>query len=62
MSESTFRDVIQAICDEDPRYDIEGYLFVCEALQYTSAMLDKPKTGPGSVQKRAANAALGARG
>jgi uncharacterized repeat protein (TIGR04138 family) len=37
---------LQAIREKDPRYDIEAYLFIREALEFTSKTLKKPQTGP----------------
>jgi len=37
---------LQAIRGKDPRYALEAYLFVREALEFTSKSLKKPKTGP----------------
>jgi len=40
-------DKLKAICQQDARYDMEAYLFLREALDYTSKTLDKPRKGPG---------------
>ncbi len=37
---------LQAICEKDPRYDMESYVFIREALDYTAKTLDKPRSGP----------------
>lgn len=46
MDNQHFVDEIDSIRDTDPRYELDAYVFVCEALQYTSRMLDKPRSGP----------------
>jgi len=43
---ASFTDVIQKICGEDSRYEFDAYLFIREALDVTSKMLDKPQNGP----------------
>ncbi len=47
MRETAFMEAIKQICDNDPRYDMEAYLFVREGLDYTIRMLQKPEKGPG---------------
>jgi len=39
-------DKLKNICRQDPRYDMEAYVFLREALEYTAKMLDKPRKGP----------------
>lgn len=39
-------EVIKKICEKDPRYDPDAYLFVREALDYTAKMLKRPTEGP----------------
>jgi len=46
MSNGTMNDAFDKITREDPRYPVDAYYFVCEALQHTSTILDKPKAGP----------------
>ncbi|HAS84343.1 MAG TPA: hypothetical protein DCS43_17130, partial [Verrucomicrobia bacterium] len=31
---------------KDPRYDMEAYIFIREALDFTAKSLDKPRSGP----------------
>jgi uncharacterized repeat protein (TIGR04138 family) len=35
-----------AICQKDPRYDLEAYIFLREALAFTVQNLEKPDSGP----------------
>lgn len=35
-----------AIREKDPRFEIEAYLFIREALEFTSKSLKKPESGP----------------
>lgn len=37
---------LQDICQQDPRFDISAYLFIREALEFTSTSLNKPEKGP----------------
>ncbi len=37
---------LQAIRDKDPRYDVEAYVFIREALEFTVKSLRKSGTGP----------------
>jgi uncharacterized repeat protein (TIGR04138 family) len=46
MREAAFMEIVKQICEKDSRYDIEAYLFVREALDYTIKMLQKPEGGP----------------
>ena len=45
MHETPFMDVVKTICDKDPRYDPDAYLFVRAALDYTAKVLDRPTEG-----------------
>ncbi len=36
---------LKAICDRDPRYDMEAYIFLREALDYTVKTLNAPARG-----------------
>jgi len=47
MHEDRFTEAVQAICREDPRYDIEAYFFIREALDFTGRSLGKPSRGEG---------------
>ncbi len=38
-------EVVRQIRERDPRYDIEAYFFIREALDYTGKMLEKPQEG-----------------
>lgn len=38
---------LKSICQQDPRYDMEAYVFLREALEYTAKTREKPSTGPG---------------
>ncbi len=46
MRETAFMEAIKRICDNDPRYDMEAYIFIREGLDYTIRMLQKPEKGP----------------
>ena len=46
MRETGFMEVIKKICAKDERYDIEAYIFMREALDYTIKKLKKPDKGP----------------
>lgn len=46
MNESPYTDVIKEIRKKDPRYEIEAYFFIREALNYSIARLKKPTQGP----------------
>jgi uncharacterized repeat protein (TIGR04138 family) len=45
MRETAFMEIVKQIHEKDPQYDIEAYLFVREALDYTIKMLQKPDKG-----------------
>ncbi len=45
MRETAFMEVVKRICEKDPRYDVEAYIFIREALDYTIKMLQKPEAG-----------------
>ena len=46
MQKLSFPEALDVILREDRRYDIEAYLFVREALDYTVKMLNTPPQGP----------------
>ncbi len=46
MRETAFIEAIKQICEDDPRYDMEAYIFIREGLDYTIKMLQKPEKGP----------------
>lgn len=45
MRETGFIDIVKKICAKDTRYDIEAYIFMREALEYTIKKLNKPEKG-----------------
>ena len=45
MNETDFIDVVADICEKDPRYSHEAYLFVREALDFAAKSLNKPSYG-----------------
>ena len=45
MQEGSFSEVIERIREKDPRFEVEAYFFVREALDYTSRVLEKPAEG-----------------
>lgn len=47
MYSAPFLEIIKEIQLKDPRYDSEAYVFVREALDYTSKTLQKPSQGEG---------------
>lgn len=46
MRRVSFPEAIAQIIKEDPRFSPEAYLFVMEALDFTTKMLSKPTSGP----------------
>jgi uncharacterized repeat protein (TIGR04138 family) len=46
MRETAFMEAVKQIFDNDSRYDMEAYIFMREALDYTIKMLEKPDAGP----------------
>jgi uncharacterized repeat protein (TIGR04138 family) len=46
MYEAAFMETVSEICREDPRYRPDAYLFVREALDFTTKALKKPNRGP----------------
>ena len=46
MQKLCLGEALEQILKEDPRYDMEAYIFVKEALDFTVKMLDKPMEGP----------------
>jgi uncharacterized repeat protein (TIGR04138 family) len=46
MQKLCIGEALEQILKEDPRYDMEAYVFVKEALDFTVKMLDKPMEGP----------------
>jgi uncharacterized repeat protein (TIGR04138 family) len=47
MQENDFHEAIEKICDQDPRYSPDAYLFVREALDFTVKALERPTQGTG---------------
>ena len=47
MQECDFRSRLRSLCERDPRYDMEAYLFIREALDFTVQKLKKPAEGKG---------------
>lgn len=47
MYETAFIEAIRKICKKDSSYDMEAYVFVREALDFSAKMLNKPSEGPG---------------
>jgi len=46
MRENAFLKAVKEICEADSRYDMEAYIFIREALDYSIKMLEKPDEGP----------------
>ena len=42
MAELDFKEVVRGICSKDGRYPVEVYVFVKEALDFTTKFLNKP--------------------
>ena len=47
MQPSSFEEAVADIIRDDPRYRLDAYLFVKDALDATVNMLEKPNDGPG---------------
>ena len=47
MKKISFSEALSQIIDEDPRYKIEAYHFLREALEHTIMHFKKPVEGPG---------------
>ena len=47
MKKVLFQDAVGQIVKKDPRYDVQAYIFLREALDYSIKLLNKPKDGPG---------------
>jgi uncharacterized repeat protein (TIGR04138 family) len=45
MHKTAYIEVIKKICRNDPRYDIEAYIFMREALDYTIKAIKQSATG-----------------
>jgi uncharacterized repeat protein (TIGR04138 family) len=45
MRKTAYMEIVKQIREQDPRYDIEAYFFIREALDYTGKMLNKPGQG-----------------
>lgn len=45
MKANNLIESLNKILNEDPRYTLDAYHFLRESLDFTSKMLDKPKTG-----------------
>jgi uncharacterized repeat protein (TIGR04138 family) len=46
LKKPSFHDAIEQIREEDNRYEVEAYLFIREALDFTIKMYKKPDSGP----------------
>ena len=46
MKKPSFNEALDAILNEDPRYDREAYFFLRSALDFTIKLLSKPVEGP----------------
>lgn len=46
MHELDFLETVKKICDNDPRYSMEAYIFIRETLDFTAKTMDKPVEGP----------------
>jgi len=46
MREIAFIEIVKKICAKDEHYDMEAYIFMREALDYTIKKLEKPDKGP----------------
>lgn len=47
MQKIGFNEALSQILDEDPRYKVQAYGFIREALDFTIKHFDKPVEGPG---------------
>lgn len=47
MHEPAFMEVVEGICQKDPRYAPDTYCFLREALDFTVKLLKKPQQGRG---------------
>lgn len=47
MKKLSFQEALVLIVNEDPRYDVQAYHFMREALDFTIKLLEKPAEGPG---------------
>lgn len=47
MKKVNLTEALEQILREDPRYDVQAYLFLREALDFTIKLLAKPAGGPG---------------
>ena len=45
MQEHAYMDNIKRITKKDPRYDVEAYIFIREAMDFTMKKLKKPSSG-----------------
>lgn len=48
MRDQDFARAVKEICRQDPRYPVDAYNFIREALEYTAKILDKPAKGEGA--------------
>jgi len=46
MMDPAYSELLSGLCERDTRFTPEAYVFVCEALQYTTQSLKKPDDGP----------------
>jgi uncharacterized repeat protein (TIGR04138 family) len=46
VQEAAFMKAVEQLRGKDPRYHVDAYLFVREALDFTVKMLNKPNKGP----------------
>ena len=47
MKQQRFEELLDPILQDDPRYPVEAYVFLREALDHTVRLLRKPEQGPG---------------
>ena len=47
MKQQSLEKVFERLVQEDPRYPVEAYLFLREALDFTMRLMSKPENGPG---------------
>ncbi|MEI6147605.1 MAG: Minf_1886 family protein [bacterium] len=47
MKQESLEKVFAGLVKEDPRYPMEAYLFLREALDFTMRLMSKPDNGPG---------------
>lgn len=47
MKQHSLEKVFERLVKEDPRYPVEAYIFLREALDFTMRLTNKPENGPG---------------